>query len=374
MRQYISFIVTLVSISLFAFTCQPTAAQSITSRVNPGLTSDTLTPLPTISAQTEASISPSLRAYAELKNIRFGTYFPWDGFNNPTWQEIAGEEFNLANIFDGFSWSYLEPRQGEFDFSIVDLQVAFALAQNMEICGHTLFWPIEESTYPDWVLKGGFTREQLSTHLQNYISTVMNHYKGQINCWIVVEEPYSPPERSWDLLYTTFGGYDYLDFVYQVARETDPRALLLYNDEYNHTSNGEYTALTAENVKRLYGEGLLDGVGLEMHLDANDPPDKQDVVDTMKSYGVPVHVTEIDVNLAGVPGTQAERLALQADIYGDMLSACFESGKCQSFSVWGFGDKYSWLEWYYADADPTLFDDALQKKPAYSTLLEILKP
>jgi len=149
---------------------------------------------------------------------------------------------------------------------------------------------------------------------------------------------------------------------------------LLYNDEYNHTSNGEYTALTAENVKRLYGEGLLDGVGLEMHLDANDPPDKQDVVDTMKSYGVPVHVTEIDVNLAGVPGTQAERLALQADIYGDMLSACFESGKCQSFSVWGFGDKYSWLEWYYADADPTLFDDALQKKPAYSTLLEILKP
>ena len=111
-----------------------------------------------------------------------------------------------------------------------------------------------------------------------------------------------------------------------------------------------------------------------MHLDAAQPPDKQDVIVTMQNYGIPVHVTEIDVNLTNVPGTQEARFALQGQIYGDMLTACLDSGVCASFSVWGFWDKYSWLERYSAEADPTLFDDDLNPKPAYFTLLEILHP
>jgi endo-1,4-beta-xylanase len=336
--------------------------------------SDTLVPTPTETAIL-TPLPPSLRNYAELKGILFGTYFPWQGFDDPQWRAIAGQEFDLAVIFDSFSWRDFEPAQGQFDFNFVDQQVEFAQANNMQICAHTLLWPSYEGRYPDWILKGNYSRQQLSQFLQDYITTVMAHYRGKITCWIVVEDPYfDSPDRSWDLLYSTFGGYDYIDFVYQVARQAGPQAMLIYNDGENITPDGERTELTRQIVQRLQQEGLVDGVGLEMHLDAAQSPDKQDVLATMQSYGMPVHVTEIDVNLAGVPGTQDERFLLQAQIYGDMLSACLESGVCASFSVWGFGDKYSYLERYYTDADPTLFDDNLRPKPAYYTLLDIMKP
>ncbi len=332
------------------------------------------TPRPTEKA-TSLPVSPSLRNYAELKGIRFGTYFPWQGFYDPEWKQIAAQEFDLAVIFNGFVWRDIEPEQGQFDFAFADEQVTFALANNMEVCVHTLLWPSYNEVYPAWVLSGNFSREALSQILQDYVVQVMTHYQGKIACWIVVEDPYADsPDRSWDLLYQTFGGYDYIDLVYQTARQTDPQAMLIYNDGENITPDGARTELTRQIIQRLQQKGLIDGVGLEMHLDASQAPDKTEVIAAMQNYGLPVHVTEIDVDLENVPGTQEERYALQARVYGDMLSACLESGVCQSFSVWGFGDEYSFLERYNDQADATLYDDNLDPKPAYFTLLDILYP
>ena len=89
-------------------------------------------PTPTLTPTiTSTPVSPSLRNYAELRNLRVGTYFPWQGFNDPDWKTIAGREFDQANLFEGFMWRYFEPEQGKFDFSIVDAQVDFALSQKM---------------------------------------------------------------------------------------------------------------------------------------------------------------------------------------------------------------------------------------------------
>jgi endo-1,4-beta-xylanase len=126
-------------------------------------------------------------------------------------------------------------------------------------------------------------------------------------------------------------------------------------------------------VARLKSKGLVDGVGFEMHLDGREPPDKDEVVAEMRSYGLPVHVTEIDIDISKVAGNKDERYAEQARIYGDMLSACIESEVCQSFSLWGIGDKYSWREYYSSSADPTPFDDNLNPKPAYFAMLDALQ-
>jgi len=358
----------LILAAILLFAC--TVTRSTTTPVSVATETPRLT-----ETATSVPVSPSLRNYADLKGIRFGTYFPWQGFDDPEWKQIAAREFDLAVIFDGFSWRDLEPEQDQFNFSIVDEQVTFALDHNMEVCAHTLLWPSYSEVYPDWVLKGDFSKQALSQLLQAYIVQVMTHYHGKIDCWIIVEDPYADsPGRSWDLLYQAFGGYDYIDLVYQIARQTDPQAMLIYNDGENITLDGERTELTRQIVQRLQQKGLIDGVGLEMHLDGSQPPDKAEVIAAMQSYGLPVHITEIDVDLENVPGTQEDRYALQAQVYGDMLSTCLESGVCQSYSVWGFGDKYSFLERYNDKADATLYDDNLDPKPAYFTLLNILHP
>lgn len=130
-------------------------------------------------------------------------------------------------------------------------------------------------------------------------------------------------------------------------------------------------------MDKLNKLGLIDGVGLEMHIDASHPPKKEDVLQTMKMYGVPVYITEMDVDMRNVGGSPEEKNALQARIYKEVLEAFLESGVGKSFSLWEMGDKFSWLEYpetnYTSkDANPTVFGDSLDPKPAYFALLQTL--
>ena len=78
-----------------------------------------------------------------------------------------------------------------------------------------------------------------------------------------------------------------------------------------------------------------------MHLQGSNPPDKQDVISTMKSYDIPVYVTEFDVNMKDVGGTQEDRFSQQAIIYKNMLEAALELEACKDFLIFGLVDKLS---------------------------------
>ena len=315
---------------------------------------------------TRAPCTAPLRECADRKQIQIGTWF-----RDAKWREIAAREFNLAVISSGFYWRNVEPARGQFNFSFADEQVAFARSKNMQMVGHALL--LAEAPYlPGWLPTENFSREELTQLLRNYIVQVMTRYKGQISQYIVVEDAPVPPNTDADVFYGKFG-YDYVDLAFQIARETDPSAVLVYNADDNETAGGIATELTRQTVQRLVSKKLLDGVGLEMHLDASKSYPKPDVIATMKSYGVPVYVTEIDVDLTNVPGTPDERYTRQAQVYGDMLAACLESGVCKSYAVWGVGDKYSWLERNSPNADATLLDDELNPKPAYFALQNVLR-
>lgn len=352
-------------------TLVPPAAPSVPTST-PRAT-ETSTPTATVRPAATPTQTPcaTLRECADRKQVQVGTYLNGAWFPDPRFKDIVATEFNLAVISSGFYWDSIEPSRGQFDFSAVDEQLAFAKSRNMQTGGHALL--LAESPYiPDWLAKGNFSRDELEQVLRQFIVQVMTRYKGQFDMYIVVEDPPIPPDTGRDVFFHQFG-YDYIDLAFQIARETDPSAILLYNAAGDETPNGTATGLTRSIVQRLKAKGLVDGVGMEMHLDAMTAPSKEDVSATMQSYGLPVYITEMDVGLKDVPGTLEERYTRQAQVYGDMFSACLESGVCKSFSVWGIGDKYSWLERESADADPTLFDDDLKPKPAYFALLDALR-
>jgi len=384
-------LVTLTAVMFVACTSTPTAtpmpiptpiatiAPSHTPTNVPTSTpraTETRAATPTATATTRPTVTPtptpctsSLRECAERKQIQIGIYLTGIWFPDPKWREIVGKEFNLAVVSSGFYWDDVESTRGQFNFSSPDEQAAFARSRNMLICGHALLLPAAPYI-PDWLANGNFSRDDLTQILRNYIVQVMGRYKGRISQYVVVEDPF--PDSAQDVFYPKFG-YDYIDLAFQAARETDPSAVLIFNAGDNETSSGAMTQPARQIVQRLKSKGLVDGVGLEMHLDGTLVYSKQDVIATMQSYGVPVYVTEIDIDLTNVPGTPEERYAKQAKMYGDMFAACLESGVCKSFSVWGIGDKYSWLERRSTNADPTPFDDNLNPKPAYFALLNLLR-
>lgn len=173
--------------------------------------------------------------------------------------------------------------------------------------------------------------------------------------------------------------------AFRWARETDPNAVLIFNETNNESPRDYGTQWVIENmlakVEELKGQGVpIDVVGMHMHLllpvcCSPIPPEKGDVIETMQRFGalgVRIYITEMDVNLETVEGTQEEKWQFQADLYRDMAEACIESGICDSFSTWGVTDKYSWItctEWpgclKMVNADPLMFDRDYQPKPAF---------
>ncbi|MBF6604212.1 MAG: endo-1,4-beta-xylanase [Chloroflexi bacterium] len=313
----------------------------------------------------------TLRELADRIGWRVGVELTGWEFNDQHWQSIVRAQFNQGLLSWGLDWNEVEPARGQYDFSVMDRLVAFAQANGMRVRADSVVFG-HTSMLPSWLVQGHFSAAQLTAILQAHVRAVVSQYRGVIAEWVVVNEPYVAPYSTDDLFYQALG-YDYIDVAFAAARKADPSAVLNFSDTANHTAAGITTNLTMQTVTRLEAKGLVDIVGLQMHLDGANPPDPTDVRDTMRRYGLPVAVTSLDIDLSDVPGTLADRYAVQAKIAASMLRAARDSGVCRDFSVWGIGDGVAdrWLQRPGAPAPTaTPFDGQLRPKPFFSALLK----
>lgn len=106
------------------------------------------------------------------------------------------------------------------------------------------------------------------------------------------------------ILYNRYGQMELIIETYRLAREIfGPNATLLYVDDYNYSfKRGSQYYDTKFVIDSLKQAGLVDGVGMEMHLFAHHPnyiePNLDEIVQVMKSYEIPVYITEFDINQA----------------------------------------------------------------------------
>lgn len=327
----------------------------------------------------------TLRDLANQKNIIIGAQIGWWASYDLKFQNKAKSEFNGATI--DFMWAEIEPEKGKFDFSSTDQSVEFAVRNNMKITGLHLLWGAREHL-PDWLVKGNFTRDELKEILHEYIVTLANHYKGKIYIWSIANEFTSRQLWGGDFWYDRLGT-EYVETAFKWAHETDPNALLMLNQDGNESmisTNATIVSRMLSLAKQWKNNGVpIDVIGMQMHLlspfSVKRVPAKQDVIETMQKFsnlGFPVYITELDVNLHNVQGSQQEKWDYQAKVYKDMLEACIESGVCKGFGIFGVSDAVSWynncdLCLNIPDAEPLIFDKNYSPKPAYFSLLEVLK-
>ena len=90
---------------------------------------------------------------------------------------------------------------------------------------------------------------------------------------------------------------------------------------------------------------------------------------------MPIIVTSMDIDLENVPGTQAARFALQAQITSAIVQAARESGVCKSFGLWEIGDNYSWIKFNlgHLNGAATPLDANLEPKPMFYALIDAMK-
>lgn len=293
------------------------------------------------------------------------------------YRQALAREFSSVSPENQMKWEFIHPEPGVYRFGPADAIVDFARRNNQAVRGHTLLW---HSQNPAWLAEGNYTKAQLRTILRDHITTVVGRYKGRIHQWDVANEIFDDQGnlRAQDNIWIRELGPGVIADAFRWTRQADPRAKLFFNDYNVESINAKSNAYYAL-VKDLLAQGVpVDGFSAQAHLSTRYgfPADLADNLRRFARLGLDTAITELDVRMDlpedGVP--TAGQLATQAEYYQRTLDACLSVRGCDSFTIWGFTDKYSWVPVFFpSEGAATVMWDDLTRKPAYHALRESLR-
>jgi endo-1,4-beta-xylanase len=331
------------------------------------------------------------------------------------------EQFNQISPENDLKWGSIHPREGasNYNFAPADAFVDFGLKNHQYIVGHTLVW---HGQTPDWVFAGSVpapgaptppavspgagaeanpvrrrprrtfgytgpraTREELLQRMRDHIHTVVGRYKGKIKVWDVVNEAIADggPDTLRNSLWVQIIGPDFIAKAFEYAHEADPDAILRYND-YGLENAGKRQKLI-KLIKELQAQKVpVMAIGTQTHVSVSSPSfaDEDRTLTELESLGLPIHITELDVNGAeagqrnngadvannaattqgGLVANTDQRLA---DQYASLFRAFLKHKLVKVVTFWGVNDGVSWR----ANGKPLLFDSNDQPKPAFNAVI-----
>jgi endo-1,4-beta-xylanase len=322
---------------------------------------------PTTPTPSPPDTSDALRAAAADRGRLVGTAVQASLLGDPQYHAVASREFNYLTAEYEMKWDVLEPTPGTRNFGQGDAIVGYAASQGMQVKGHTLIW---HGATPGWIeaLSPAEFRSAFAAH----ITSVAEHYRGRVHAWDVVNEAVADNASLRETVFRRKLGDSYIADAFRLAREADPTALLFYNDY-----GGEGMNAKADRIHQLLRDLLaagvpIDGVGLQMHISANSRPSDANLAANLRrlaALGLIVHISEMDVRITGVSGSEQTRLEAQRTAYRDVVRVCVMEPACEAVTFWGFTDAHTWI----GGDRPLLFDAQYRPKPAYYGVLDALR-
>lgn len=321
---------------------------------------------------------------------------------------IWKEHFNAAVCENEMKWESLQPTEGNFQFDQANAMVNAAVENGMLVRGHVLVW---YNQTPDWVFQG--SKEQVLQRIRTHVTRVMQEFKGRVYAWDVVNEAvigYDAagqdvgedlgPLVRWgyrNSRWQQLAGEDHIFEAFRAARAADPDAKLFYNDYWNYLDGKREFIISF--VKRLQAQNLIDGVGLQCHLNISTAQEKmsnQTVFQTVENLekeiqeyaalGLDVHITELDISIytRDYGSGDQSRWYTGYDLneeYQDKLAARYReffemfrrnADKLQNVTFWGIADDNTWLSELSSGRPdhPMLFDKHLQPKNAFDAVMD----
>jgi GH35 family endo-1,4-beta-xylanase len=275
-----------------------------------------------------------------LVNIPVGIYLEPGRYNDAI-SRIATQNFNQLSL--PIYWHVVFPTSPNSpDFSLPDTIQQIATQEGRGIFGGTLLWQ-NPCCLPYWVTNDGVTQEQMTS----MIRSIIQRYPS-VTAWICVNEPHQG-----DFFASRMGYPDYVINAFRIARQYTDAPLLL--NDFGIESHGSKYQNIRNLVEVLKAEGLIDGIGIQMHVDPQILPSVESLIENFRSWDIPVYITELDVPTSNE--------MLKAHIFSNIIGATIESGVVRQINYWGLGSA-SWQE------NATLFDSNNQSNLSYFAVLK----
>lgn len=284
----------------------------------------------------------------------------------------------------------------QISFSAASPVLNYCKKNNIPVRIHTLVW---HSQTPDWFFKEGYeddgewvSKEKMLERMENYIKTYfetltklypdVNFYACDVvnEAWLEDGKPRQPGEQgsggseksAW---VQVFGDNSFIESAFTFARKYAPEGCKLYYNDYNEYMDGKLNAIV-EMAKNLKSKNLIDGIGMQSHLDARQSLDASfpsvnaynNALNKYSELGLDIQVTELD---ATTPENPTENdFKVQADYYKGIWDSIYAHKDHISAVIWwGVTDPVSWR----AKQSPLLFDGDYKAKPAYYSIMDGVK-
>jgi endo-1,4-beta-xylanase len=351
-----------------------------------------------IAAGSGCSSTPTLKgAYAHDFKIGCCISTPLNQAYPPEELDLIARQFNQATPENCMKPENIQPSENKFTFEEADEFVAFCQKHHMAISGHTLVW---HSQTPAWFFYDGdkpASRELLMRRLHAHILAEVGRYKGQVHSWDVVNEAIDDGRHLYrNSKWHRIIGDDFIEQAFRFAHEADPDAELQYND-YNIESGVKFKKALAM-LKSLKDKGVpIHSVGIQGHWIINQIPyaEIDKAIGEFSKLGLKVNITELDIDalgrtyrgadINGGPRLMTTRPAVNVPALLDReaaqyakLFAIFHKHRdvIEYVTIWGADDGRSWLNLFGGERKnyPVLFDRALQPKPAFYSVINVVAP
>lgn len=324
-----------------------------------------------------------LRVRAKNKGLIYGSSARYNNlFQDSKYAERFAQECGIIVPGSELKWPILRPSIDRFDFSKSDRMAEFARSHNMLFRGHTLVW---HQGLPKW-FETKVNRKNAEQVMVKHIKTVAGHYAGKIHSWDVVNEAIRVADKRSDGLrkspWLKLLGSDYIEIAFRTAAETDPKALLVYNDhqlEYSRPENEAKRNKVLRLLERLKSKGVpLHALGMQAHLGMDvknfDPKKLSDFLKDVASLGLKVMITELDVSEKQDLDVATRDQAI-ANVYKEFLSVMLEQPAVTTVITWGLSDRYTWLAKTknrpnIAELRPLPLDAQMERKLVWNALAQ----
>lgn len=299
---------------------------------------------------------------------------------DPASAELFARHYSQLTAEWEMKMEYILQDDGRFRFDRPDAIAAFARRSGARLHGHNLIWYAQSSPAFDKLEGQG---QPFADAYRNYILAVVGRYRGQAVGWDVVNEPVADDGVALrpSIWTRNLGVDEHIALAFHHAKEADPDAVLFVND-YHLENNPTKRATFMRMVERLLKAGApIGGLGTQSHLDLDvtRPGMCRAAIRDLAGFGLPIHVSELDISLGERPGFSrlSELLDRQAELTRELAGAYMDLPQRQrfAFTVWGLRDSDSWLRGPSGQRPsdrPLPFDDAGRPKPMFQALAEVL--
>lgn len=310
----------------------------------------------------------TLRQAAEQVGVRVGAAVKPDLLqSDPQYAPTLAQEFDSLTAENHMKWNAIHPALGVYEFGPADALADFAESHDMAIRGHTLIWDQQLIGSTPQYVKDITDPQVLRDLMAEHIQTVVGRYRGRVDAWDVVNEPLETGGTAlYDNVFHRLLGPAYIAEALQLAHTADPDAMLVLNEVLISSAGPKFDAFLAL-VTDLKNAGVpLHGVGIQGHfIFAAQPDQLRANIETLAALGLAVELTEVDVILRGQDDL-ASKLERQRQEYFGIVSACMAVEACRRITMWGFTDRYTWIDSFFgAGLAPLPLDESYGRKPAY---------